>query len=964
MLFMPVQRTTVLRPLLLGLILLLHTLAYAQSTVPAPWTAVDINRPTPAGRTTYNNGVFTLSSGGIDIAGRDDQFHFVNQAITGDTRLVARIDTLIPADPGSKIGLMIRASKNSSAAHGYVYLSGTNQVAFARRKSGNKATITTTSPTLVSAPVWLAITRVGSTITAGVSADGTTWTTVGSDTVSLGSTAYVGYAITAHSTTVAAQADVSNGQASGLPGNLRNQDIGAPAVAGSARYSNGTYTVVAGGLDIWGTSDQFHYVYQPMTGDVEITARIATFAGPDISSKAGVMIRESLSASAAHAFDLVSTGSGLAYQDRPLADAASEHLDGGSGRAPVWLRLLRTGTRLEAFRSPDGVTWSLIGTRTIALPQTVYVGVAVASHSATATATATFDNLTIRTPATTTNQAPTVTLVAPTANSTAVAPATFSLSANASDPEGRMARVEFYANGQLVGSSTAPYTMNWTNVAAGSYSLTAIAFDQDGAQATSSPVAVTVTAPANQAPTVSLTSPTANATGVAPATFTLSATASDPEGRLARVELYANAALLGSYATAPCSMSWSNVAAGTYALTAVAIDQEGNRTTSTAVTVTVTANQPPSVTLTAPAANATAVTPATFTLAAAASDPEGRLARVEFYANGALLTSDATAPFGYTWSGVTTGTYVLMAAAFDQEGNRTNSPTVTVAVTANQPPTVALTAPAANSTAVAPATFTLAATASDPEGRLARVDFYVNGGLLASDTTSPFSAAWGNVAAGTYTLTAVAADQEGNATTSSPVVVTVTVNQPPTVTLTSPLANATAVAPATFTLAASASDPEGRLARVEFYVNSQLVGSDSSSPFSLTWGNVAAGSYVLSAVAFDQEGNYRASASISVSVTPPVVVTPTFLVFTASADHVTDVTSYRMNVYNGTADPATATPLLASDLGKPNPDANNDISVDETVLLNNLTPGTYLVTVTAFGAGGSAQSPTGVVYTR
>ena len=116
-----------------------------------------------------------------------------------------------------------------------------------------------------------------------------------------------------------------------------------------------------------------------------------------------------------------------------------------------------------------------------------------------------------------------------------------------------------------------------------------------------------VTTPSgNQPPTASLTSPTAGATFTAPATINLAATASDPEGQLARVEFFSGTTLLGTDTTSPYAFTWSNVAAGTYSLRAVAYDSAGANASSATVSVTVQgANGPPSATLTSPASGAT-----------------------------------------------------------------------------------------------------------------------------------------------------------------------------------------------------------------------------------------------------------------------------------------------------------------------------------------------------------------------
>ena len=92
------------------------------------------------------------------------------------------------------------------------------------------------------------------------------------------------------------------------------------------------------------------------------------------------------------------------------------------------------------------------------------------------------------------NKTPTVVLTAPTSGATFVAPANITLSANASDSDGTIARVDFYEGVNLLGTRTsAPYSVTWNNVMGGSYSLSATAVDNGGASKTSSKVSITVT---------------------------------------------------------------------------------------------------------------------------------------------------------------------------------------------------------------------------------------------------------------------------------------------------------------------------------------------------------------------------------------------------------------------------------------------------------------------------------------
>jgi regulation of enolase protein 1 (concanavalin A-like superfamily) len=377
---------------------------------------------------------------------------------------------------------------------------------------------------------------------------------------------------------------------SGLPAGQTAEDIGSPAVAGRATYASpGTYTIDGAGQDIWDASDQFQFVYQSMTGDMEVIARVASLTNPDPWSKAGVMIRETLAANSRHAMAIISPGNGYSFQRRTLTGGVSEHTTtgAGTGTAPGWVRLVRTGSQIQAYRSADGATWTQIGSATVTMNATVFVGLAVTSHNATTAARAVIDNF--RAQGVTGNSAPSVTLTGPANGATFAAPATINLTANASDPENQLSRVEFYSGTTLLGTdTTAPYSFSWGSVPAGTYSLTAKAYDTGGASATSSAVTVTVGS-ANAPPTATLTSPSSGTTFAAPATINLAANASDPENQLARVEFLSGTTVLGTDTTAPYSFSWGNVPAGTYSLTAKAYDTAGAVATSAAVNVTVTA---------------------------------------------------------------------------------------------------------------------------------------------------------------------------------------------------------------------------------------------------------------------------------------------------------------------------------------------------------------------------------------
>ncbi len=313
---------------------------------------------------------------------------------------------------------------------------------------------------------------------------------------------------------------------------------------------------------------------------------------------------------------------------------------------------------------------------------------------------------------------------------------------------------------------------------------------------------------ANQPPTVTLTAPANGSSYVSPASITLSATAGDADGTVAKVEFYRGTTKVGEDTTAPYSIVLTGITAGSYSYFARAIDNAGATTDSATSTVTVTnPNQPPTITLTAPADGATFFAPVSVTVAATASDPDGTIARVDFFVGTTLISSDTTAPYQVSTSTLSAGTYALSAKAIDNSGATTTSATATITVlNPNQAPTVAITAPADGTSYDDPASFTVTATATDSDGTVVKVGFYRNGVLQGEDTTAPYSYAAAGLAPGIYDFVARATDNQGSATDSAPVRVTVAhVNDAPVANAQSVSTNEDTSRPITLT----ATDPDG-----------------------------------------------------------------------------------------------------------------------------------------------------------
>ena len=179
-------------------------------------------------------------------------------------------------------------------------------------------------------------------------------------------------------------------------------------------------------------------------------------------------------------------------------------------------------------------------------------------------------------------------------------------------------------------------------------------------------------APPNQSPTVAISAPAASTTVTWGQPVTLSATAGDADGTVARVEFYDGGTKIGEDTSAPYSFIWTNAPAGTRIITARAFDNAGGSTLSAERSLVVS-NQAPTVSIAAPAAGTAISSNQSIKLTATAADAEGAVVRVEFYDGATKLGEDIAAPFEFNWTKPAAGTHTLTARAFDAAGASTTS---------------------------------------------------------------------------------------------------------------------------------------------------------------------------------------------------------------------------------------------------------------------------------------------------
>ena len=401
------------------------------------------------------------------------------------------------------------------------------------------------------------------------------------------------------------------------------------------------------------------------------------------------------------------------------------------------------------------------------------------------------------------NQPPTVSITGPSNGTTFTAPATLTITADASDSDGSVGKVEFFAGSTLLGEDTSsPYSFSWTNVPTGTYILTARATDDGGATATSAPVSVTVTGPSGSdlfahwkfdegtgstAADSSGNGHTGTLNGPAWTTLGQIGGALDFDGVDDRVDV-GTLSVPGSGVTLAMwfkaddfgvsdarliSKSTGTAEADHYFMLST-VDSGGMKlrfrlktqgSTSTLI------------------AGSGTLSPGVWTHAAVTYD--GTMMRI--YKDGGPVGSTPKSgsmdagnsvqvaigrnPTGYgPFDGLIDDVRIFTRALSDAEiqALATGSPPP------NQPPTATLTSPSDGAAFAAPADITLTATAADSDGTISRVEFFQGSTLLATDTTSPYSFDWTGVPAGTYALTARATDNAGATTTSTAANITVT----------------------------------------------------------------------------------------------------------------------------------------------------------------------------------------------
>jgi hypothetical protein len=187
----------------------------------------------------------------------------------------------------------------------------------------------------------------------------------------------------------------STGTSGNLPAPWLNQDVGAVGRGGSSAFSGGVFTLMGAGGDIWGGADAFQFAYQTINGDSQIVARVASVQNTNSNAKAGIMFRSSTASNAANVMIDVEPNGNIEFMARSSDGGSTAWLAGAADPAPVWLKLVRSGSTVTGSMSANGSTWTTVGSTTATLGSTADAGLIVTSHDTSQLNTSTFDSVAI-----------------------------------------------------------------------------------------------------------------------------------------------------------------------------------------------------------------------------------------------------------------------------------------------------------------------------------------------------------------------------------------------------------------------------------------------------------------------------------------------------------------------------------------------------------------------------------------
>lgn len=679
-------------------------LTRGEGTAPPPatalewWTGQDVGETPTPGSSFYDaaTDTFSLSGTGKGTGGPRDQVHFVHVPWSGDVEVIARVDVLAADHPPAEAGIAIRNGLNDDAPMAALCVrSGFAPELWLRTTVGGVAhrASNPVSPPMFSGGLWLRLTRVGDVVRASRSDDGDNWIPLGSGTIASAAECFVGLQVSGHHPAKPASAAFSQvttavpvfGRALLLVGDpslnvleqsirTRMEEIGYDVQVATAAADPGI-AAEASVVVVSDTADRLddRWAAQPtpvMTWNPVAFAALG-LTGADAGRDHGVSEHKQAVITITEPDHALAAGfHGAVPVARPASITWGRPAEGGA--VVAWARVAGSDDQPVIFGFEVGA--ALMAGFAPARRAGLFLHADVADHLRDEGWTLFEAAL-----AWAANVPPEVTVTVPPFGSIFPEGEPIMLQADASDADGRVVRVEFHVDGAKVGEATAPpYVARWSGAGSSIAMVTALAVDDRNGHAWSDPVAVIINAP----PSIRLTSPLEGAVFQQAGSISLAVDASDADGAVDRVRLFSGGTLLSEIGTPPFSYTWPDAPPGHHTLRASAFDNHGLRADSPPVGIFV--NRPPAVALTAPEAGELFSVVEPISWSATASDADGDVAKVEFFANGERIDGREGAPYSIVWADAPEGSLSLTAVATDDLGGSAASEPRVISVVADK----------------------------------------------------------------------------------------------------------------------------------------------------------------------------------------------------------------------------------------------------------------------------------------
>ncbi len=376
----------------------------------ADWTLEGADNVKAEGNVEFADGVYTLQGNGNDIWGNADEGFYAYTEKSGSWSISAKIDwNDTGTNDWSKIGVMIRDNGELPESRHYSVLArggpdGAQDGTYVqmRQQEGQASRGLDAYIDGAIAPsaggIYVRVSRYEpmDLFWTEVSFDGNEWRHVHTNVLDFEDPISVGVAITSHTgddllvegtaedVVIEEVTEVPEDVIGGPVGDFEHHaDVGDFRWDSIVDYSDGTYVIEAGGADIWGNDDDFHYVYNEMTGSFEAEGSYFVIGVGTDWSRAGFMVRQNLSWSSPH---VMVTSNSVQLTRLNTRETFEGSVSNGSVQIPFEehqeeFKIVKVGNTIEGFyKNLDG-DWVSLGASTIEIEDPFLFGLAVGSHS-------------------------------------------------------------------------------------------------------------------------------------------------------------------------------------------------------------------------------------------------------------------------------------------------------------------------------------------------------------------------------------------------------------------------------------------------------------------------------------------------------------------------------------------------------------------------------------------------------